>query len=100
MERTASAIHPDWVSDGLYPFARRFFATPPDQRMHYIDRAREPIVFVHGNPAGPSRSDSRSGSFGRSFAACYLTISASASRRSTPGVKNITPRVTRTSSLY
>ncbi|MDE0538941.1 MAG: alpha/beta fold hydrolase, partial [Rhodospirillales bacterium] len=43
---------PDWVSDELYPFESRFFAAPPDHRMHYIDEgAGEPIVFVHGNPA-------------------------------------------------
>ena len=51
-------------------------------------------------PPGPSRSDSRSGSFGRKFAAWRLSVSASASRRSTPGVKNITPRVTRTGSPH
>jgi len=43
---------PDWVSDELYPFESRFFAVPPDHRMHYVDEgAGGPIVFVHGNPA-------------------------------------------------
>ena len=52
MPRIVPAARPDWVSDELYPFASRFFAAPPDHRMHYIDEgAGEPLVFVHGNPA-------------------------------------------------
>ena len=43
---------PDWVSEELYPFKSRFFAAPPDHRMHYLDEgAGAPLVFVHGNPA-------------------------------------------------
>ncbi len=52
MNKSGSTSRPDWVSDDLYPFESRFFAAPPDHRMHYIDEgAGEPIVFVHGNPA-------------------------------------------------
>ena len=51
MNGMAPTTRPDWVSDELYPFESRFFAAPPDHRMHYIDEgAGEPLVFVHGNP--------------------------------------------------
>lgn len=40
------------MSDAIYPFESRFFATPSGHRMHFVDEsAGEPIVFVHGNPA-------------------------------------------------
>ena len=43
---------PDWLSNDLYPFESRFFDSPPDHRMHFVDEGTgEPIVFVHGNPA-------------------------------------------------
>ncbi len=52
MNENAPTARPDWVSGELYPFESRFFAAPPDHRMHYIDEgAGEPLVFVHGNPA-------------------------------------------------
>ena len=52
MNRMASPLRPDWVSDDLYPFESRFLATASGHRMHYIDEGTgEPIVFVHGNPA-------------------------------------------------
>ena len=52
MNRTVPTGRPDWVSDGMYPFESRFFALPPDHRMHYVDEGEgEPLVFVHGNPA-------------------------------------------------
>ena len=45
-------VRPDWVSDELFPFESRFFATPRGQTMHYVDEGSgEPVVFVHGNPA-------------------------------------------------
>ena len=45
-------VRPDWVSDELFPFESRFFATPRRQTMHYVDEGSgEPVVFVHGNPA-------------------------------------------------
>ena len=52
MNRIASTLRPDWVSDDMYPFQSRFFATASGHRMHYVDEGKgEPIVFVHGNPA-------------------------------------------------
>ena len=52
MEKIAPGTRPDWVSDEMYPFESRFFATPSGQRMHFVDEGEgEPIVFVHGNPA-------------------------------------------------
>ena len=52
MDPIVSTTRPDWVSDDLYPFESRFFATASDHRMHFVDEgAGEPIVFVHGNPA-------------------------------------------------
>ena len=52
MTRVESTDRPDWVSNGLYPFESRFFAAPPDHRMHFVDEgAGEPVVFVHGNPS-------------------------------------------------
>ena len=52
MDPIVSTTRPDWVSDHLYPFESRFFATASDHRMHFVDEgAGEPIVFVHGNPA-------------------------------------------------
>ena len=45
-------MRPAWVSDELFPFEARFFATPRGQVMHYVDEGSgEPVVFVHGNPA-------------------------------------------------
>ena len=36
----------------MFPFESRFFTTPREHTMHYVDEgAGEPIVFVHGNPA-------------------------------------------------
>ena len=47
-----TTVRPDWVSDAMYPFESRLFATPSGQRMHFVDEGEgEPIVFVHGNPA-------------------------------------------------
>ena len=52
MNRIVPTVRPDWVSDDMYPFESRFFVTPPDHRMHYVDEGEgEPLVFVHGNPA-------------------------------------------------
>ena len=52
MDPIVSTTRPDWVSDDLYPFESRFFATASGHRMHFVDEgAGEPIVFVHGNPA-------------------------------------------------
>jgi len=52
MNRLVPATRPDWVSDDLFPFESKFFATPSGHQMHYVDEgAGEPIVFVHGNPA-------------------------------------------------
>ena len=52
MDQIAPGTRPDWVSDEMYPFESRFFATPCGQRMHFVDEGEgEPIVFVHGNPA-------------------------------------------------
>ena len=52
MNRVASTLRPDWVSDEMYPFESRFFATASGHRMHFVDEGEgEPIVFVHGNPA-------------------------------------------------
>ena len=52
MNQAASTARPAWVSDEMFPFKSRFFATPSDHRMHYVDEgAGEPIVFVHGNPS-------------------------------------------------
>ena len=40
------------MSEKLFPFESRFFATPRGQAMHYVDEGSgEPVVFVHGNPA-------------------------------------------------
>ncbi len=51
MNGIAPITRPDWVSDEIYPFESRYFAAPPDHRMHYIDEgAGDPLVFVHGNP--------------------------------------------------
>ena len=51
MNRIASNLRPDWVSDDMYPFESRFFATESGHRMHFVDEGEgEPIVFVHGNP--------------------------------------------------
>ena len=45
------ATRPDWLSDELYPFESRFFATSDGQELHYIDEGSGPaVVFVHGNP--------------------------------------------------
>ena len=52
MNRIAPALRPEWVSDDMYPFESRFFATVSGHRMHFVDEGEgEPIVFVHGNPA-------------------------------------------------
>ena len=52
MNRIAPTLRPDWVSDDMYPFESRFFATASEHRMHFVDEGEgEPIVFVHGNPA-------------------------------------------------
>ena len=52
MNRLVPATRPDWVSDDLFPFESKFFATPSGHQMHYVDEgAGEPIVLVHGNPA-------------------------------------------------
>ena len=52
MDRIESNVRPDWLSDDMYPFESRFFATPSGHRMHFVDEGEgESIVFVHGNPA-------------------------------------------------
>lgn len=46
------STRPDWLSDELYPFESRFFATADGQQLHYVDEGSGPVVvFVHGNPA-------------------------------------------------
>ena len=51
MNQVEPTLRPDWVSDDMYPFESRFFATASGHRMHYVDEGDgEPIVFVHGNP--------------------------------------------------
>lgn len=52
MNYSTAGNRPDWVSDEMFPFESRFFATPRGHLMHYVDEgAGDPIVFVHGNPA-------------------------------------------------
>ena len=52
INRTAPTLRPDWLSDDMYPFESRFFATASGHTMHFVDEGKgEPIVFVHGNPA-------------------------------------------------
>ena len=52
VERFGSDVRPAWLSDDMYPFASRFFATAAGHRMHFVDEGEgEPIVFVHGNPS-------------------------------------------------
>lgn len=52
MANDASSTRPEWVSDELFPFESRFFATADGQRMHYVDEGSGPaMVFVHGNPS-------------------------------------------------
>ncbi len=47
-----TGTRPEWVSNELFPFESRFFATASGHTMHYLDEgAGEPIVFVHGNPS-------------------------------------------------
>lgn len=36
MNRVVPETRPDWVSEDLYPFASRYFAVPPDHRLHYM----------------------------------------------------------------
>ena len=51
MNRIVPIVRPDWVSDDLYPFESRCFATPSGHRMHFVDEGEgDSIVFVHGNP--------------------------------------------------
>ena len=51
MELDESPARPDWMSDDMFPFQSRFYATPSGHEMHFIDEgAGKPIVFVHGNP--------------------------------------------------
>ncbi len=51
MNRIASTVRPGWVSDDMYPFDSRFFATKSGHRMHFVDVGEgDPIVFVHTNP--------------------------------------------------
>ena len=46
------ANRPNWLSDNLFPFASRFFASPDGHLTHYVDEGDGPaIVFVHRNPA-------------------------------------------------
>ena len=52
MADATAAARPDWVSDEMFPFESRFFATADGHRMHYVDEGSGPaIVFVHGNPS-------------------------------------------------
>ena len=52
MEQVVAIRRPEWVSDDMFPFESRFFATPSGHCMHYVDEgAGEPVVFAHGNPS-------------------------------------------------
>ncbi|WP_420613837.1 alpha/beta fold hydrolase [Candidatus Spongiisocius sp.] len=52
MVEDRSGVRPGWVSDEMFPFESKFFATADGHRMHYVDEGQgEPIIFVHGNPA-------------------------------------------------
>ena len=52
MSQFVSTARPDWVSDDMYPFESKFFATASGHRMHFVDEGEgEPLVFVHRNPA-------------------------------------------------
>ena len=52
MSHASATARPDWVSDEMFPFESRFFATADGHRMHYVDEGSGPaIVFVHGNPS-------------------------------------------------
>ena len=58
MGQIVPTTRPDWVSNDMFPFESRFFATPLGHRIHFVDEgAGEPVVFVHGNPAWSSNSD-------------------------------------------
>ena len=46
MNRVASTLRPDWVSDEMYPFESRFFATASGHRMHFVDEGRIPCCKV------------------------------------------------------
>ena len=47
---TTPTLRLDWVSDGTYPVASRFFVTASGHRVHFVEEGEgEPIVFVHGN---------------------------------------------------
>ena len=47
-----TGTRPDWLSEDLYPFESRFFATSDGHQLHYVDEGSGPVVvFVHGNPA-------------------------------------------------
>ena len=37
MSHASATARPDWVSDEMFPFESRFFATADGHRMHYVD---------------------------------------------------------------
>ena len=52
MPPIAGGVRPHWVSDEMYPFESRFFATGDGHVMHYVDEGSgPPVVFIHGNPS-------------------------------------------------
>ena len=52
MVQSTSIVRPNWVSNEMYPFKSRFFKTPSNHHLHYVDEGTgEPIVFIHGNPS-------------------------------------------------
>lgn len=45
-----SGTRPEWVPDGLYPFADRYIELD-GARVHYADEGEgPPLLFLHGNP--------------------------------------------------
>jgi haloalkane dehalogenase len=45
-----SGARPEWVPDGLYPFADRYIELD-GARVHYVDEGEgPPLLFLHGNP--------------------------------------------------
>ena len=52
MPRIPGGARPSWVSNEMYPFESRFYATVDSHQMHYVDEGSgRPVVFVHGNPS-------------------------------------------------
>ena len=95
MSEIASTLRPDWVSDDMYPFESRFFATASGTQHALRRRGRRASRSCSCTATRPGRSNSvmRSGRFARSSAASRRTISASACRRAAPGARTIVRRV-------